>query len=94
MDDFRKVVVAAEEKLGTQAVQDMHCHFSKIEFTYKAGERRHHILDEPGFGPEFENLAEVIAEFKLRPVIICETAVQDVDATKMKKILTKIQGKN
>jgi deoxyribonuclease IV len=88
-EDFRKIVESAEEKLGTEAVRNMHCHFSKIEYTCKSGEKRHHILDEPGFGPEFENLAQVIREFKLRPVMICETAVQDVDATKMRKILAK-----
>jgi deoxyribonuclease IV len=89
VEDFRKVVEVAEDKLGTEAVRNMHCHFSKIEYTYKTGEKRHHILDEPGFGPEFEKLAEVITEFKLRPVMICETALQDVDAGKMKKILER-----
>jgi deoxyribonuclease IV len=89
-EDFRKIVVAAEEKLGTEAVRNMHCHFSKIEFTYKTGEKRHHILDEPGFGPEFEKLAEVVSEFRLCPVFICETAVQDVDAAKMRKTLAKV----
>ena len=92
VEDFRNIVVAAENKLGSDAVRDMHCHFSKNEFTYKSGERRHHILDQPGFGPEFENLATVIAEFNLRPVLICETAVQDVDAVKMKKMLKKVEG--
>jgi deoxyribonuclease-4 len=92
-NDFRNLVVKSEEKLGTEAVRDMHCHFSKIEYTYKAGERRHHILDEPGFGPEFSCLAEIISEFKLRPVIICETAVQDVDAGKMRDILKKVEEK-
>jgi deoxyribonuclease-4 len=91
VEDFRKVVEAAEEKLGTEAVRNMHCHFSKIEYTYKTGEKRHHILDELGFGPEFEKLAEVITEFKLRPVMICETALQDVDAGKMKKTLAKVE---
>ena len=91
VEDFRKIAVVAEEKLGTEAVRNMHCHFSKIEYTYKTGERRHHILDEPGFGPEFEELAEVIVEFKMRPVMICETALQDVDAAKMKKALGKVQ---
>jgi len=91
-DDFRKLVSEAEEKLGTEAVRDMHCHFSKIEFTYKSGERRHHMLDEPGFGPDFEKLAEVISEFKLRPVVICETAIQDVDAKKMRDILGRVSG--
>jgi deoxyribonuclease IV len=93
VEDFRSAVTKAEEKLGTEAVRDMHCHFSKIEYTYKSGERRHHILDEPGFGPEFAMLAEVIAEFKLRPVMICETAVQDVDAGKMRDILKEVIGK-
>jgi len=89
VEDFRAVVVKAEEVLGIEAVRDMHCHFSKIEYTYKSGERRHHVLDEPAFGPNFAMLAEVIAEFKLRPVIICETELQDVDARKMRDILKK-----
>ena len=93
VEDFRNVVAKAEEQLGTEATRDMHCHFSKIEFTYKSGERRHHVLDEPAFGPEFKMLAEVIAEFKLRPVIICETEVQDVDARKMQSILRKVVEK-
>jgi len=87
--DFRAVVEKAEEVLGIEAVRDMHCHFSKIEYTYKSGERRHHVLDEPAFGPNFAMLAEVIADFNLRPVIICETELQDVDARKMRDILKK-----
>jgi deoxyribonuclease IV len=93
VEEFRKIAVAAEEKLGTEAMRNMHCHFSKIEYTYKTGERRHCTLDEPGFGPEFAKLAEVIVDFKLRPVIICETAVQDVDALKMREMLQKAQNK-
>jgi deoxyribonuclease-4 len=87
--DFRAVVARAEEVLGIEAVRDMHCHFSKIEYTYKSGERRHHVFDEPAFGPNFAMLADVIAEFRLRPVIICETELQDVDAKKMRDILKK-----
>jgi deoxyribonuclease-4 len=89
VEDFRAVVVKAEETLGSEAVKHMHCHFSKIEYTYKTGEKRHHLLDEPGFGPDFEKLAAVVAEFKLCPVFICETALQDVDAVKMRKTLLK-----
>jgi deoxyribonuclease-4 len=90
VEDFRKIVEKAEEKLGTEAVRNMHCHFSKIEYTYKTGEKRHHTLDEAAYGPDFAMLAEVIAEFKLRPVIICETPVLDVDAIKMRDTLQKI----
>jgi deoxyribonuclease-4 len=91
VNNFRDVVVKAEEKLGTEAVRNMHCHFSKIEYTYKSGEKQHHTLDEPGFGPEFELLAKVISEFRLCPVVVCETAVQDVDARKMRDILRKVE---
>jgi deoxyribonuclease-4 len=88
VDDFRVAVEQIEKRLGTRAVRDMHCHFTKIEFTDK-GERRHHVLDEPGYGPDFAMLAEVIAEFNLHPVIICETELLDIDAMKMRDILRK-----
>ena len=91
--DFREIVAKAEARLGTEAVRNMHCHFSKIEFTYKTGERRHHVLDEPAYGPDFHMLAEVIAEFKLRPVVICETPLLDVDAVKMRDMLLEITKK-
>ncbi len=90
VEDFRNVLITAEGKLGTQAVQNMHCHFSKIEYTYKTGEKRHLPLDEPGFGPEFDKLVPVIVEFKLQPVFICETVLQDIDAMKMRERLLKV----
>jgi deoxyribonuclease IV len=89
VDDFRAVVEEVERRLGTEAARGMHCHFSKIEYTDK-GERRHHVLDEARYGPDFEMLAEVIAEFKMRPVIICETPLLDVDAMKMRDTYRKM----
>ena len=88
VDDFRKVIVEIENRLGTEAVKDMHCHFTKIEFTDK-GEKRHHTMDETDYGPDFTMLAKVIAEFKLKPVIISESPILDMDAIKMRDILKK-----
>ena len=88
IEDFRKVVEEIENRLGTEAVKDMHCHFTKVEFTEK-GEKRHHTLDEAEYGPDFTLLAKVIVEFKLRPVIISESPVLDVDAVKMRDILQR-----
>jgi deoxyribonuclease-4 len=85
-EHFRVAIEEIEKKLGTSAVKNMHCHFTKIEFSDK-GERRHHVLDEPGYGPDFRMLAEVVSEFKLNPVIICETPLLDIDAMKMRDIL-------
>ena len=88
VDDFRKVIVEIENRLGTETVKDMHCHFTKVEFTDK-GEKRHHIMDETDYGPDFTMLAKVIAEFKLKPVIISESPILDMDAIKMRDILKK-----
>jgi len=88
-DDFRDVVVEVERRLGTEAARNMHCHFSKIEYTDK-GERRHHILDEARYGPDFQMLAEVIADFNLRPVMICETPLLDIDAVKIRDMLGRV----
>lgn len=91
--DFRKVVESIENRLGTDAAKTMHCHFTKIEFNEK-GERRHHTLDEPRYGPDFRLLAEVITEFDLKPTIISESPILDVDAIKMRDILREEQSKN
>jgi len=86
VDDFRKVVEEIEKRLGTDALMNMHCHFAKIEFTEK-GEKRHHTINETEYGPDFTLLARVIAEFELKPVIISESPILDVDAIKMRDIL-------
>ncbi|MCL1977975.1 MAG: TIM barrel protein [Candidatus Bathyarchaeota archaeon] len=93
IDDLRVVAEKIESTLGPETLRNMHCHFSKIEFSSQ-GERKHHTLDEPRYGPEFELLAKVIVDFKLNPTIICETPILDIDALKMKKILQQVlEGK-
>lgn len=88
-EDFRAIVEKVEEKLGTEALRSMHCHFSKIEFTIQ-GEKRHHTLDEERYGPDFRLLAEVIADFQMHPTMICESPILDVDARKMQAMLNKV----
>ncbi|MDR2707718.1 MAG: TIM barrel protein [Nitrososphaerota archaeon] len=93
VDDVRAVAEKIESTLGSKVLQSMHCHFSKIEFSSQ-GERKHHPLDEPRYGPEFELLAKVLVDFKMHPTIICETPLLDIDALKMKKMLQQeLEGK-
>ncbi len=87
-EDLQIIAEKVERELGTEALRSMHCHFSAIEFSSQ-GEKRHHPLDE-GFGPDFRMLAEVIVDFGLHPTIICESPILDVDALKMKKMLTEV----
>jgi endonuclease IV len=44
-------------------------------------------LDEPRYGPDFRLLAKIIVEFKMNPILISESPVQDLDAMKMRDIL-------
>lgn len=93
VDDFRKVVERIENRLGTEALKTMHCHFTKIEFTDK-GERRHRTLEEPRYGPDFRLLAKVIVEFDMKPTIISESPILDLDAIKMRDMLREEQDKS
>jgi deoxyribonuclease-4 len=89
VEDFRAIAEKVEEKLGTQTLRSMHCHFSKIEFSSQ-GEKRHHTLDEEKYGPEFRMLAEVIVDFGLHPTMICESPILDVDARNMQATLKEV----
>jgi len=86
VDDYRRIVEQIEERLGVEALRNLHCHFSKIEYS-DTGERRHHTLDEPRYGPDFRLLAKIIIEFKMNPILISESPVQDLDAIKMRDML-------
>jgi len=85
-EDFRRVLDEIERRLGTEAVKNLHCHYTRVEFTEK-GEKRHHVMEEKDFGPDFEPLASLIAELDLKPVIISESPILDVDSQKMRDMV-------
>jgi len=94
IEDFRSIAEKVEQRLGTETMRGMHCHFSKIQFNLQ-GEKSHHALTEARYGPDFRMLAEVIADFQMHPTIICESPLLDVDARKMKETLRQvIESKN
>lgn len=87
--DYAKILDLMEEKLTTYQSRSFHIHFSKIEYT-NAGEKKHRTLAETEYEPNFEPLAELIAERELTPRIICESAgTQTQDAVLLKEIYTK-----
>jgi len=94
VDDVRKIMDLIEKRLGTNALKNLHCHYSHIEFTDK-GERRHHNLDRGEYGPDFKFLAKLVAERDLKPVIACETPNLDLDAMKLRDmVLQELKRKN
>lgn len=85
-DSYRAVFDKIGSSLGDEYVHNLHCHFSKIEFT-GAGEKRHLTFDDTVYGPDFEPLAEAIIREGVAPRIICESdGTMAEDALWMKKI--------
>ena len=89
-DAYRRVFHSIGESLGDSYAQNLHCHFSKIQYTDK-GEKCHLTFEDTVYGPHFEPLAEVIARDGLSPRIICESAgTQAEDALFMKNTLKNL----
>ena len=73
------------EGLDDLTARNLHCHFSKIEWT-AAGEKKHLTFEDTMYGPDFEPLAECLAKENLTPTIICESdGTMSDDALSMKK---------
>ena len=84
-DDYLRVFDKIDRLLGNDVASNLHCHFSKIEWTDK-GEKKHLTFEDNVFGPDYEPLVEAIAREGLSPTIICESAgTQSSDAHKKKK---------
>jgi deoxyribonuclease-4 len=84
VDSYRRVFDEIATSLGDSYAKNLHCHFSKIEYT-KAGEKKHLTFADTEFGPFFEPLAEAIVREGVAPRIICESdGTQAEDALYMK----------
>ena len=72
-DSYRAIFDRIATTLGDEYAYNLHCHFSKIEYT-SAGEKKHLTFEDTVFGPSFEPLAEAIVREGVCPRIICESA--------------------
>ena len=85
VDDYRRVFDKIGSALGSEYAYNLHCHFSKIEYT-SAGEKKHLTFTDTTYGPDFEPLIEAIIKENVAPRIICESAgTMAEDALEMKK---------
>lgn len=83
-DDYMRVFDKIDRNLSAEIACNLHCHFSKIEWTDK-GEKRHLTFADDVYGPAYEPLMEAIAKHSLTPTIISESAgTQSDDALQMK----------
>ena len=82
--DFKRIFDRVQDGLGIDGLEGLHCHFYPIEFG-ESGERSHKNYKTGDYGPRYEPFLEVVAEYGLRPTIICESKdAQDEDALRMK----------
>ncbi len=85
-DSYRRVFDTIACALGDDYAYNLHCHFSKIEFTAK-GEKKHLTFADTVYGPDFEPLAEAIVREGVCPRIICESdGTMSDDALVMKRM--------
>lgn len=93
-DDYLRVFDKIDRALGADVASNLHCHFSKIEWT-GSGEKRHLTFSDEIWGPNFEPLVEVIYKNNLTPTIICESAgTQSDDALAMKKYYMELKNES
>ena len=91
-DSYRAIFDKIGETLGDEYAYNLHCHFSKIEYT-KAGEKKHLTFADTEFGPFFDPLAEAIVREGVAPRIICESAgTMAEDALAMKRMWQRAKG--
>lgn len=92
-DDYKRVIDIIFDVLKEDKAKYIHIHFSKIKYG-AAGEIHHLNFSDPEsiiYGPDFEPLAEVLFEYKMSPVIICEsTDNMAEDALTMKQTYEKL----
>lgn len=92
-DDYKRIFYRISDELGAEYAENLHCHFSKIEYT-KMGEKKHLTFEDCEYGPSPEILMKVIAELGVSPTIICESAgTMDIDALEMKRTYLEYEKK-
>lgn len=82
-EEFSQILTEIERRLGREALNNMHMHFSGIEYG-KSGEIRHLNLEESDF--EYRSLARCWKDFNVRGVAISESPNIEKDAILMKSV--------
>lgn len=85
-DDYLRVFDKIASRMDNYVAENLHCHFSKIEYT-SSGEKKHLTFEDKIYGPAYEPFMEAIVKGKLAPTVICESAgTQSMDALTMKTL--------
>lgn len=86
-EDFAKILQLVGDKLGDEALKDMHIHMSGINYSVK-GERNHLPFAESDFNYKF--CLKALKDFKCAGCIICESPILEKDALLLKNTYEEI----
>ncbi|WP_209475492.1 deoxyribonuclease IV [Thermococcus stetteri] len=87
-EEWHEMLSFMEDRLGREALDNMHIHISGINYTDK-GEKNHLNLQESDMN--WEDLLRVLKEFKVKGVVISESPNIEEDALLMKKKYKEIK---
>src|SRR3989338_594407 len=80
--EFREMLNLVEEKLGREALENMHIHLSGINYSEK-GEKNHLVLQESDMN--YQDLLRIWKEFKIKGVVVSESPNIEEDALLLQK---------
>jgi len=88
IEEWREMLSLMEDRLGREALDNMHIHISGINYGEK-GEKNHLNLQESDM--RWEDLLRVLKEFRVKGVVISESPNIEGDAILMKKKYEEIR---
>ena len=92
-DDYKRIFDTISQELGAAYAEELHCHFSKIEYT-KMGEKKHLTFEDEVYGPSYEQFMNAVVSLGVNPTVICESdGTMAEDALTMKKYYENECGK-
>ncbi|MHA1720742.1 MAG: TIM barrel protein [Promethearchaeota archaeon] len=86
---YKPIFEKIENELGKEIVENLHIHYSKVEFSQK-GEKMHHTNDS-SWGPDIESLFKIVRDQGFKPIIINESPDLELDAKKLMDLWIKMK---
>ena len=90
-DEWAAVLESYGKALGDEALANLHCHISGIEYTPK-GEKEHLPLDDSDL--DTRAILRALKDFGCRGRILCESPVLEDDALKVMSLWMEISGES
>jgi deoxyribonuclease-4 len=88
LHEWELMLGAYAEALGSDALQQLHCHLSGIAYGPK-GEREHLMLSDSDF--DLQALLQALHKWGCSGRIVCESPVMDVDAQRIREAWNQLE---